>query len=100
MPWDEHDDSGSVSPLLPNVRMRIVNDDENDVKEGEEGEFIMKGPMVAINGYWDNPKSTRESFTKDGWFKTGDVGLRKDNMFYIVDRKKVSSSETQCCRHN
>lgn len=92
MPWDEYDDTGSVSPLLPNVRMRIVDDEENDVLEGEEGEFIMKGPMIAINGYWNNPKSTKESFTKDGWFKTGDVGLRKDNMFYIVDRKKVYHS--------
>ena len=88
MPWDEHDVTGSVSPLLPNVRMRIVDDVENDVAEGEEGEFIMKGPMVT-KGYWDNEKQTRESFTKDGWYKTGDVGLCKDKRFYIVDRKKV-----------
>ena len=88
MPWDEHDDTGCVSPLLPNVRMKIVDDDENDVAEGEEGEFIMKGPMVT-NGYWDNENSTRDTFTKDGWFKTGDVGLVRDHKFYIVDRKKV-----------
>ena len=89
MPWDEHDVTGSVSPLVPNVRMRVVDDEENDVPEGEEGEFIMKGPMVT-RGYWDNEKSTSETFTKDGWFKTGDIGLRRDNKFYIVDRKKVS----------
>jgi 4-coumarate--CoA ligase len=91
MPWDEHDVTGSVSPLLPNVRMRIVDDDDNDVPEGEEGEFIMKGPMVT-KGYWGNDTSTRESFTKDGWFKTGDVGLCRDKKFYIVDRKKVCAS--------
>ena len=89
MPWDEHDATGSVSPLLPNMRMRIVDDDDNDVPEGEEGEFIMKGPMVT-KGYWDNEQITRDSFSKDGWYKTGDIGLRRDNKFYIVDRKKVS----------
>jgi 4-coumarate--CoA ligase len=89
MPWDEHDETGSVSPLLPNVRMRIVDDDEKDVVEGEEGELIMRGPMVT-KGYWDNAVSTKDSFTKEGnWFKTGDIGVRRDGMFYVVDRKKV-----------
>jgi 4-coumarate--CoA ligase len=87
MPWDEHDSSGSVSPLLANMRLRIVDDDENDVPEGSEGEFLVKGPVVTT-GYWDNPQSTRESFTSDGWFKTGDIGLYRDKKFYIVDRKK------------
>jgi 4-coumarate--CoA ligase len=88
MPWDEHDVTGSISPLLPNVRMRIVDDNDNDVPEGEEGEFLVKGPIVT-KGYWDNEKQTQESFTPDGWYKTGDIGLWKDNKFYIVDRKKV-----------
>lgn len=88
MPWDEDDQTGSVSPLLPNARMRVVDDDENDVEEGAEGEFIMQGPMVT-RGYWENEASTKESFTADGkWFKTGDIGVVRDSMFYIVDRKK------------
>ncbi|EXJ81140.1 hypothetical protein A1O3_07428 [Capronia epimyces CBS 606.96] len=88
MPWDRHDKTGSVSPLLPNTRMRIVDDDELDVDEGCEGEFVMQGPMVA-KGYWDNQQATRDSFTRDGlWFKTGDVGVVRDGMFYVVDRKK------------
>ncbi|KAI1611896.1 4-coumarate-CoA ligase [Exophiala viscosa] len=89
MPWDEDDNgTGSVSPLLPNTRMRIVDDDEVDVEEGMEGEFILQGPMIS-KGYWDNEKATRESFTKDGlWFKTGDVGLVRNGRFYVVDRKK------------
>lgn len=88
MPWDQHDTTGSVSPLMPNCRLRIVDDDEKDVEEGQEGEFIVKGPNVC-KGYLDNEKATREAFTPDGWFKTGDIGLKKDGMFYIVDRKKV-----------
>ncbi|RVX71393.1 hypothetical protein B0A52_04965 [Exophiala mesophila] len=88
MPWDENDPTGSVSPLLPNVRMRVVDDDENDVEEGAEGEFICQGPMIT-KGYWENPTATKESFTADGkWFKTGDIGIVRDGMFYIVDRKK------------
>ncbi|OAP61395.1 hypothetical protein AYL99_03598 [Fonsecaea erecta] len=88
MPWDQDDKTGSVSPLLPNVRMRIVDDEEKDVEEGLEGEFILQGPMVST-GYWENEAATRDSFTKDGvWFKTGDIGVCRNGMFYVVDRKK------------
>ena len=90
MKWDEYDKTGSVSPLLPNVRMRIVDDGENDVPEGEEGELIMKGPMVT-KGYWNNEEANKASFSKDGYFKTGDIGVRRNNMFYVVDRKKVTA---------
>jgi acyl-CoA synthetase (AMP-forming)/AMP-acid ligase II len=87
MPWDTHDASGSVSPLLANMRLRIVDDDEHDVPEGNEGEFLVKGPVITT-GYWDNPAATRDSFTPDGWFKTGDIGVYRDGKLYIVDRKK------------
>lgn len=89
MQFDKHDSTGSVSPLMPNTMMRIVDDDDRDVPEGQPGEFVVKGPIVC-RGYFANEKATRESFTADGWFRTGDVGLRKNDMFYIVDRKKVS----------
>jgi 4-coumarate--CoA ligase len=88
MPWDQHDESGSVSPLMPNCRMRILDDEENDVEEGEEGELCCKGPNVTT-GYYGNEQATREAFTRDGWFKTGDVGVRREGRFYVVDRKKV-----------
>lgn len=91
MPADVEEMTGSISRLLPNVRMRIIDEEGVDVQEGKEGEFIVKGPIVT-NGYYQNEQATKESFTADGWFKTGDIGLRKNGMFYIVDRKKV-----QCC---
>jgi len=87
MPWDQHDSTGSISPLLPNMRMRIVDDEGNCVEEGNEGELIVKGPMVA-NGYYNNQKATDESFTNDHWYKTGDIGVYRNGMLYIVDRKK------------
>jgi len=89
MPWDKNDLTGSVSPVFPNTRLRIVDDDEVDVVEGQEGELLAQGPVVT-QGYYDNEKATKESFTADGlWFKTGDIGVVRDGMFYVVDRKKV-----------
>jgi acyl-CoA synthetase (AMP-forming)/AMP-acid ligase II len=42
-----------------------------------------------MNGYLNNPTATRNSITKDGWFKTGDIAVRdKDGFYFIVDRKK------------
>ena len=93
-PWDVNDESGSVSPLLANTSMRIVDEEDRDVEEGSPGELLVKGPMVT-KGYHKNEKATREAFTSDGWFRTGDIGLRRDGMFYVVDRKKVSQS--RCC---
>lgn len=88
MPADVEELTGSVSRLLPNMRLRIVDDDGKDVEEGKEGEFLVKGPVVTT-GYYNNPEATKDAFTADGWFKTGDIGLRKNGLFYIVDRKKV-----------
>ncbi|GES63782.1 acetyl-CoA synthetase-like protein [Aspergillus terreus] len=87
MPADVEELTGSVSRLLPNMRLRIVDDDGKDVEEGKEGEFLVKGPVVTT-GYYNNPEATKDAFTADGWFKTGDIGLRKNGLFYIVDRKK------------
>ncbi|KAL4945965.1 hypothetical protein BDV06DRAFT_209114 [Aspergillus oleicola] len=87
MPWDTEELTGSVSRLYPNMRLRIVDEDGKDVEEGKEGEFLVKGPVVTT-GYFGNFQATKEAFTEDGWFKSGDIGLRKDGLFYIVDRNK------------
>jgi 4-coumarate--CoA ligase len=95
-PWDVNDETGSISPLLANASMRIVDEEDQDVEEGKPGELLMKGPMVT-KGYFRNEKATSEAFTADGWFRTGDIGERRNGMFYIVDRKKVSQRR-QCQR--
>ncbi|KAK5154346.1 hypothetical protein LTR04_006054 [Oleoguttula sp. CCFEE 6159] len=87
MPWDRNDLTGSISPILPNTRVRIVGEDERDADEGSRGEILIKGPIVT-KGYFKDPEATANAFTAEGWFRTGDVGLRKNGMFYIVDRKK------------
>ncbi|KAF2664894.1 acetyl-CoA synthetase-like protein [Microthyrium microscopicum] len=84
---DEKDELGSVSRLLPNMSARIVDEQGQDVGPGEEGEIYLKGPVI-FNSYHKNPGATAETFDRDGWFKTGDVGCFKDGLLFIVDRKK------------
>ena len=63
-----------------------MDDDGKDVEEGQPGEILVKGPMVA-RAYYGNPQATKESFM-DGWFCTGDIAVWKNGLPYIVDRKK------------
>lgn len=88
MPQGMSDLTGSVSPLLPNVEARIVDESDADVPVGSSGELLVRGPIVT-NGYFGNPKATRETFLQPGgWLRTGDIGLLKNGLIYIVDRKK------------
>ncbi|KAF4120892.1 Acyl-CoA synthetase (AMP-forming)/AMP-acid ligase II [Geosmithia morbida] len=78
---------GSLGPLLPNILMRLVDDDENDVKPGEPGEALLKGPII-MQGYHNNDKANQETFTEDGWMRTGDILRVEDGELFVVDRKK------------
>ncbi|KAL4944777.1 hypothetical protein BDV06DRAFT_72571 [Aspergillus oleicola] len=89
--WREH--IGSVGKLLPNMEakyMTMPEDESNptEVKTGEVGELYLRGPNV-FQGYHNNPSATADSISKDGWFRTGDVGYQdpKGN-FFITDRVK------------
>ena len=86
MPMDMADDTGSVSPLIPNMLARIVDDDGRDVEPGKPGEVLVKGPVVC-KGYYQNEAANKEAFTGD-WFHTGDIAEFRNGLFYIVDRKK------------
>ena len=98
MPKGQSDVTGSVSPILPSVELRMVDENFNDVGPGQEGELLVRSPLVT-NGYYNNPQATKDAF-HDGWFCTGDIGALRDGKFYIVDRKKASSPTkehtTQC----
>jgi len=89
LPYPEKDETGSVSRLMPNTSARIVDEDGKDVEVGQAGELCLKGEIV-FRGYHNNPEANKDAFIDDGWFATGDIGLFKDGLFYIVDRKKVS----------
>ncbi len=73
---------------FPSTDISIRDDKGEPVKQGETGELCASGPQV-MKGYWNNPQSTRDSMTADGYFKTGDIALLDDDgFFHIVDRKK------------
>jgi long-chain acyl-CoA synthetase len=70
------------------ISLRDLNDPSRKVEPGARGEICISGPCVMA-GYWNNPQATRESFTDDGFFRTGDVGLMdEDGYLFIVDRTK------------
>ncbi|OZI71137.1 malonate--CoA ligase [Bordetella genomosp. 12] len=64
---------GTVGRALPDVQVRVVDDEGLILPPGEIGNIQVRGPNVFA-GYWRMPEKTREEFTADGWFKTGDVG--------------------------
>ena len=78
----------SVGPAIPAVSTIVLDEDGNEVPRNHEGELCVKGPNV-FRGYFGNPQATRDAFTKDGWFKTGDiVSVDEDGFIFIKDRKK------------
>lgn len=56
--------------------------------EGKEGELLVRGPSVFTE-YWNKPHETQESFTEDGWFKTGDTAAYRDGVYWIMGRTSV-----------
>ena len=77
----------SAGPALPVYDVKCVDDDGNEVPQGETGELWVKGAPV-IRGYINRPDDTNEAIT-DGWLHTGDIArIDEDNFIFIVDRKK------------
>jgi long-chain acyl-CoA synthetase len=69
----------SAGKVIPNVQIKIANP---DLKTGE-GEVLIKGPNV-MRGYYKDPEKTKEVFTEDGWFKSGDLGIIDDDGYLFI----------------
>lgn len=79
---------GTVGFPLPGVSLRIQDDAGVTLPAGEIGGIQVKGPNV-FSGYWRMPEQTRQEFTADGYFKTGDVGrIDQDGYLSIIGRSK------------
>lgn len=84
-PYDPKDGErrgGTVGFPLPGVELRVRDDKGQIAPRGEIGGIEVRGPNV-FKGYWRMPEKTKEEFTEDGWFRTGDVG-RYDELGYVV----------------
>ncbi|AWP01458.1 putative acyl-CoA synthetase family member 3 mitochondrial [Scophthalmus maximus] len=94
---------GAVGSPLPSVEVRIVMNNTMNTPiaegthratwvraglEGKEGELLVRGPSV-FKEYWNKPQETRETFTDDGWFKTGDTAVYKQGAYWIMGRTSI-----------
>jgi len=87
-PYDGERRGGTVGFPLPGVSIRIIDKENRPVRVGEIGQIQVKGENV-FSGYWQMPEKTREEFTGDGYFKTGDLGKwDSDGHISIVGRSK------------
>ena len=81
--------AGSIGTPMQGTDVRIVDQEkgETDVRPGDPGELLLRGPQV-MKGYWNRPEETAEAL-RDGWLWTGDIArMDEDGYIYIVDRKK------------
>ena len=85
---DKERKPGSIGTPIDGVEMRCVDEDGNEVAQGEIGEIVIRGHNI-MKGYWDRPDATSEAINDEGWFHSGDMAkVDEDGYFFIVDRKK------------
>jgi malonyl-CoA/methylmalonyl-CoA synthetase len=87
-PYDGERRAGTVGFPLPGVEVRVVDDADQSLPVGEKGAIQIRGENV-FSGYWRMPEKTKQEFTGDGWFRTGDIGVfDADGYLSIVGRAK------------
>lgn len=84
---------GFVGAPLPGMEVRLVDEEEEPVEEGEPGQIQVRGPAV-FREYWRKPEETEKAFTADGWFRTGDRAVVEDGAYRILGRSSVDILKT------
>ena len=88
LPEDALDRIGSSGKPVLHTRLKICDEEGQEVGPGVTGELMIKGPTITP-GYWNRPEANQNAFTEDGWFHTGDAARTdEDGFYYIVDRWK------------
>jgi fatty-acyl-CoA synthase len=72
---------------LDQIELSIRSEEGGELAAGAEGEVWIRGPHVTP-GYWKNPEATAATITKDGWLRTGDLGVLHDGELYVTGRIK------------
>jgi long-chain acyl-CoA synthetase len=86
--FDAAEFSGTIGMPIPSTDITIRDDEGKDLPLGEVGEICIRGPQVMA-GYWNRPDETAKVMTRDGYFKSGDMGFMDERGYIkIVDRKK------------
>lgn len=87
-PVDSTAYTGTIGLPLPNTEVALLDDEGRRVPPGQLGEIAVRGPQVMV-AYWQHAEETAKCMTRDGFLRTGDIGIQTDSGHYrIVDRKK------------
>lgn len=79
---------GTIGLPLPYTEVKVIDEQDNEVADGENGVLCVRGPQVMA-GYWQRPEDTAQVMTSDGFLKTGDIATRQsDGYLRIIDRAK------------
>jgi long-chain acyl-CoA synthetase len=86
-PSNETAKAGTIGKPVLGVDMKIFDDQDREVPQGERGEIVIRGHNI-MKGYFKRPEATAEAM-RNGWFHSGDIGyVDPEGDFFIVDRKK------------
>jgi malonyl-CoA/methylmalonyl-CoA synthetase len=91
-PLDGERYPGRVGRPLPGVEVRLVDAGGGAVAPGTPGEIELRGPGVFLE-YWSRPEATANAF-RDGWFRTGDVGVVEDGVYRLLGRADIDIIKT------
>ena len=87
-PLNIEDWTGTIGMPFPSTEAAVLDDDDQQLAQGEVGEICVRGPQVMA-GYWCRPDETIKVFTSERWLRTGDMGfMDARGYFTITDRKK------------
>lgn len=87
-PYSGERRAGYIGQPLSGVEVMLADDDEKPVNADTPGQILVRGKNVFLK-YWNRPDETEKSFTKEGWFKTGDVAVLEAGYYRILGRQSV-----------